>query len=29
MQAKPGEPEWGDLEDLVRRSHAQMEGENP
>ena len=29
MQAKPGEPEWGDLEDLVRRSHAQLEGENP
>ena len=29
MQAKRGEPEWGDLEDLVRRSHAQMEGENP
>ena len=29
MQAKRGEPEWGDLEDLVRRSHAQLEGENP
>ena len=28
MQAQPGEPEWGDLEELVRRSHAQLEGEH-
>lgn len=28
MQAQPGEPEWGDLEELVRRSHTQLEGEH-
>ena len=28
MQAQPGEPEWGDLEELVRRSHAKLEGEH-
>ena len=27
LQARPGEAEWGDLAELVRRSHAQLEGE--
>ena len=28
LQAKPGEGSWGDLEELVRRSHAQLEGDS-